>query len=123
MLAGENKNSTVAIEPEVVKGDAEQVDVESQRLVATKEEVPELSRNEAAVGFLEAWRIPGVATFALCLFFSKLVAYTFLYWLPFYIRQTRKFQNVLPRLFPVVLCGLLALMLRFTCLSNVDDGD
>ncbi|KAG0559950.1 hypothetical protein KC19_10G141300 [Ceratodon purpureus] len=88
LLAGENKNSTVAIEPEVVKGDAEQVDVESQRLVATKEEVPELSRNEAAVGFLEAWRIPGVATFALCLFFSKLVAYTFLYWLPFYIRQT-----------------------------------
>jgi MFS transporter, OPA family, solute carrier family 37 (glycerol-3-phosphate transporter), member 1/2 len=43
-----------------------------------------------AVGFLEAWRIPGVAPFALCLFFSKLVAYTFLYWLPFYISHTRK---------------------------------
>lgn len=42
-----------------------------------------------AVGFLEAWRIPGVAPFALCLFFSKLVAYTFLYWLPFYISHTR----------------------------------
>ena len=41
-----------------------------------------------AVGFLEAWRIPGVAPFALCLFFSKLVAYTFLYWLPFYISHT-----------------------------------
>ncbi|CAM8991240.1 unnamed protein product [Rhodiola kirilowii] len=40
------------------------------------------------VGFLEAWRIPGVAPFALCLFFSKLVAYTFLYWLPFYISHT-----------------------------------
>jgi MFS transporter, OPA family, solute carrier family 37 (glycerol-3-phosphate transporter), member 1/2 len=44
----------------------------------------------SAVGFLEAWRIPGVAPFALCLFFSKLVAYTFLYWLPFYISHTRK---------------------------------
>ncbi|XP_072975935.1 putative glycerol-3-phosphate transporter 1 [Typha angustifolia] len=43
---------------------------------------------EKAVGFLEAWRIPGVAPFALCLFFSKLVAYTFLYWLPFYISHT-----------------------------------
>ncbi|XP_020085071.1 putative glycerol-3-phosphate transporter 1 [Ananas comosus] len=43
---------------------------------------------EKAVGFVEAWRIPGVAPFALCLFFSKLVAYTFLYWLPFYISHT-----------------------------------
>ena len=41
-----------------------------------------------AIGFLEAWRLPGVALFAGCLFFSKLVAYTFLYWLPFYIRHT-----------------------------------
>ncbi|XP_073142742.1 putative glycerol-3-phosphate transporter 1 [Henckelia pumila] len=43
---------------------------------------------ESAVGFLEAWKIPGVAPFALCLFFAKLVAYTFLYWLPFYISHT-----------------------------------
>ncbi|KAK8686417.1 hypothetical protein V6N13_125442 [Hibiscus sabdariffa] len=43
---------------------------------------------ETAVGFMEAWRIPGVAPFALCLFFSKLVAYTFLYWLPYYISHT-----------------------------------
>ncbi|WOK91606.1 glycerol-3-phosphate transporter 5 [Canna indica] len=41
-----------------------------------------------AIGFLEAWKLPGVAPFAFCLFFSKLVAYTFLYWLPFYIRHT-----------------------------------
>ncbi|PQM40455.1 hypothetical protein Pyn_09003 [Prunus yedoensis var. nudiflora] len=30
----------------------------------------------AAIGFLEAWRLPGVAPFAFCLFFSKLVSYT-----------------------------------------------
>lgn len=47
---------------------------------------PELK--EEAVGFLEAWKIPGVAPFAFCLFFAKLVAYTFLYWLPFYIAHT-----------------------------------
>ncbi|XP_043718653.1 putative glycerol-3-phosphate transporter 5 [Telopea speciosissima] len=44
--------------------------------------------SSAAIGFLEAWRLPGVAPYAFCLFFSKLVAYTFLYWLPFYIRHT-----------------------------------
>ncbi|XP_068647062.1 putative glycerol-3-phosphate transporter 5 [Aristolochia californica] len=41
-----------------------------------------------AIGFIDAWRLPGVASYAFCLFFSKLVAYTFLYWLPFYIRHT-----------------------------------
>lgn len=44
--------------------------------------------NKKAVGFIEAWKIPGVAPFAFCLFFCKLVAYTFLYWLPFYISHT-----------------------------------
>ncbi|KAJ0724338.1 putative major facilitator superfamily, MFS transporter superfamily [Helianthus annuus] len=44
--------------------------------------------SSTAIGFLEAWKLPGVAPFAFCLFFSKLVAYTFLYWLPFYIRHT-----------------------------------
>lgn len=41
-----------------------------------------------AVQFYEAWNIPGVALYAFCLFFVKLVAYTFLFWLPFYIRHT-----------------------------------
>ncbi|KAM3242602.1 hypothetical protein ACQJBY_054931 [Aegilops geniculata] len=41
-----------------------------------------------AVGILKAFSIPGVLTFATCLFFAKLVAYTFLYWLPFYLTQT-----------------------------------
>lgn len=45
---------------------------------------------DEAVGFIEAWKIPGVAPFAFCLFFAKLVAYTFLYWLPFYISHTGK---------------------------------
>lgn len=89
LLAGDNKSSVESVKSGVAE---EQVDLESQ-VVENKQDVPELSRNDPAVGFLEAWRIPGVATFALCLFFSKLVAYTFLYWLPFYIRQTRKPHN------------------------------
>ncbi|KAF9623958.1 hypothetical protein IFM89_006685 [Coptis chinensis] len=46
-----------------------------------------LSRT-SAVGLVEACMIPGVIPFALCLFFAKLVAYTFLYWLPFYLSHT-----------------------------------
>ncbi|XP_059643354.1 putative glycerol-3-phosphate transporter 4 [Cornus florida] len=46
------------------------------------------SVSRKSVGLLEACLIPGVIPFALCLFFSKLVAYTFLYWLPFYLSQT-----------------------------------
>ncbi|KAL3747849.1 hypothetical protein ACJRO7_016633 [Eucalyptus globulus] len=71
-----------------------------------------------AIGFLEAWRLPGVAPFAFCLFFSKLVAYTFLYWLPFYIRHTavagvhlsHKTAGILSTIFDIggVLGGILA---------------
>ncbi|KAJ1415017.1 Sugar phosphate transporter [Sesbania bispinosa] len=46
------------------------------------------SVSRKSVGLLEACMIPGVIPFALCLFFAKLVAYTFLYWLPFYLTQT-----------------------------------
>lgn len=50
---------------------------------------PQLSStSRKSVGLFEACLIPGVIPFALCLFFSKLVAYTFLYWLPFYLSQT-----------------------------------
>ncbi|KAF3341380.1 putative glycerol-3-phosphate transporter 1 [Carex littledalei] len=46
-------------------------------------------KKREAVGFWAAWQIPGVTAFAFGLFFSKLVAYTFLYWLPFYISHTK----------------------------------
>ncbi|KAI8019786.1 putative glycerol-3-phosphate transporter 5 [Camellia lanceoleosa] len=65
-----------------------------------------------------AWRLPSVAPFAFCLFFSKLVAYTFLYWLPFYIRHTAiagvhlsdKTAGILSTIFDVggVIGGVLA---------------
>ena len=48
----------------------------------------QVRRKPQAAGFVAALKIPGVITFSLCLFFTKLVAYTFLYWLPFYIERT-----------------------------------
>ncbi|XP_030833755.1 glucose-6-phosphate exchanger SLC37A2 isoform X4 [Strongylocentrotus purpuratus] len=41
-----------------------------------------------AITFWGALQIPGVIEFSLCLFFAKLVSYTFLYWLPAYIHST-----------------------------------
>ena len=79
------------VNPEVME-----IDIDSGEFNCEKDTVkepllePGQEVKHKAVGFLEAWRIPGVAPFALCLFFSKLVAYTFLYWLPFYISHTRK---------------------------------
>ncbi|XP_057751378.1 putative glycerol-3-phosphate transporter 5 [Arachis stenosperma] len=61
---------------------------ESEEAMLIQSEDAASSDSSSAIGFLEAWKIPGVASFAFCLFFSKLVAYTFLYWLPFYIRHT-----------------------------------
>ncbi|RWS10522.1 Sugar phosphate exchanger 2-like protein, partial [Dinothrombium tinctorium] len=50
------------------------------------DEVSYESANKGAVSFLFALKIPGVIEFSLSLFFSKLVCYTFLYWLPKYIK-------------------------------------
>ncbi|XP_037795212.1 glucose-6-phosphate exchanger SLC37A2-like isoform X2 [Penaeus monodon] len=43
------------------------------------------AEEEKAISFFAALKIPGVVEFSLCLFFAKLVSYTFLYWLPNYI--------------------------------------
>ncbi|XP_034932629.1 putative glycerol-3-phosphate transporter 4 [Populus alba] len=82
--------------PNVPAARAEAVprDVESQAqsegIVEKGKNAPirEVSGVRRSVGLLEACMIPGVLSFAFCLFFAKLVAYTFLYWLPFYLSQT-----------------------------------
>lgn len=51
--------------------------------------VPPSHGEASAVSFWRAVLIPGVIEYSLCLFFAKLVSYTFLFWLPFYIENTR----------------------------------
>lgn len=46
------------------------------------------SHVERPISLKAALFIPGVVEFSLCLFFSKLVSYTFLYWLPLYIQSS-----------------------------------
>ena len=41
-----------------------------------------------AIGFFNAFLIPGVLEYSFSLFFGKLVSYTFLFWLPMYIQNT-----------------------------------
>lgn len=83
--------------------------------------IPRAEVKDQAVGFIEAWKIPGVAPFALCLFFAKLVAYTFLYWLPFYISHTGNFK--FPCCFELVSClknSVIDLHLVFTHVAAID---
>lgn len=64
------------------------IGLSSQLCLLDLPQVPKISGTNAqakGISFLAAWKIPGVAGFALILFFAKLVAYTFLYWLPFYL--------------------------------------
>ncbi|XP_065904156.1 glucose-6-phosphate exchanger SLC37A2-like isoform X2 [Dysidea avara] len=44
---------------------------------------------EKAISFWRALLIPGVIEFSIALFFAKLVSYAFLFWLPYYIKNTR----------------------------------
>uniref|UniRef100_A0A7N0VET9 Uncharacterized protein n=1 Tax=Kalanchoe fedtschenkoi TaxID=63787 RepID=A0A7N0VET9_KALFE len=68
--------------------ESQPADVEAQLSKATDAVSQQGSVSRRGVGLVEACLIPGVIPFALCLFFSKLVAYTFLYWLPFCLSQT-----------------------------------
>ncbi|GFZ16547.1 major facilitator superfamily protein [Actinidia rufa] len=68
-FAGNSETVCNDEEAQIRKGDS----VEAEKSAAPRFE----SGNRKSVGLLEACIIPGVIPFALCLFFSKLVAYTF----------------------------------------------
>jgi len=65
-------------------------EVESAREVRSPQVVIQ-EPNEQAISIFGALKIPGVIEFSLCLFFAKLVSYTFLYWLPTFIKESGKF--------------------------------
>jgi OPA family glycerol-3-phosphate transporter-like MFS transporter 1/2 len=56
-----------------------------------------LNHSDSPVGFAGALKIPGVVEFSLCLFFSKLVNYTFLFWLPLYIKNSSEYSYLANR--------------------------
>ena len=76
------------VSPEAVGIEKESETMNHENIGAKEPLIESREVRDQAVGFIEAWKIPGVAPFAFCLFFCKLVAYTFLYWLPYYISHT-----------------------------------
>lgn len=67
--------------------------------VEEEEEEMRIERNgggggePSAIAFWTALRIPGVLPFSVCLFFAKLVSYTFLFWLPNYIKYSTSLDS------------------------------
>jgi len=55
----------------------------------TLTDFPSPEETEVAISFKRALAIPGVVEYSLCLFFTKFINYTFLYWLPRFIQETR----------------------------------
>ncbi|VDD83617.1 unnamed protein product [Mesocestoides corti] len=51
--------------------------------------------NMRPISFCAALAVPGVMEYSLCLFFVKSVAYTFLFWLPMYIREANGLEAAL----------------------------
>lgn len=64
------------------------LELPSESHISASTVVPPSHGEASAVGFWRAVLIPGVIEYSLCLFFAKLVSYTFLFWLPFYIENT-----------------------------------
>lgn len=58
---------------------------ETTSLGSSTEQNTRNSNNHEAISFGQALLIPGVIPYSFCLFFSKLVNYTFLFWLPYYL--------------------------------------
>ncbi|XP_070549033.1 glucose-6-phosphate exchanger SLC37A2-like isoform X2 [Ptychodera flava] len=52
-----------------------------------------IPEKQEAISICKAIQIPGVIEFSCCLFFAKLVSYTFLFWLPVYIAKSTKFTD------------------------------
>ncbi|XP_037944918.1 glucose-6-phosphate exchanger SLC37A2-like [Teleopsis dalmanni] len=63
-------------------------DVEDDRNRNESSESAQLLQQRPSISIIDALHIPGVIEFSFCLFFSKLVSYTFLYWLPLYIENS-----------------------------------
>ncbi|XP_017040887.1 glucose-6-phosphate exchanger SLC37A2 [Drosophila ficusphila] len=90
----------VTNESDEEQDDEEQVrhnDAEINYRSVPTERTPILARPQPAaqprghgrpISLIDALYIPGVVEFSLCLFFTKLVSYTFMYWLPLYIQKS-----------------------------------
>lgn len=66
---------------------------ESMSLLKSSASSASMHEHKEAITFWAALKIPGVMEFSACLFFAKLVSYTFLFWLPKYINSTTNMDS------------------------------
>lgn len=66
-------------------------------------EVPSWMRSSGAILFRTALKIPGVIEYSMCLFFLKMVKYTFFYWIPVYIQYSTTYGYRKNSLIPMAL--------------------
>lgn len=85
--------SSAVVRPDDLPNDEDSgtFDEEEERCLLEKRLKKESEKK--AVTFCQALCIPGVVDFSAALFFAKLVSYTFLFWLPFYIHASTKFDS------------------------------
>ncbi|XP_013384471.1 glucose-6-phosphate exchanger SLC37A2 isoform X1 [Lingula anatina] len=65
----------------------------SSQSVNNVDNLPQEHAEHEPISLLGALKVPGVVEFSLCLFFAKLVSYTFLFWLPKYIKATTSLSS------------------------------
>ena len=65
-------------------------EIESEHDEDDQERTTITATTHEAISFFQALKIPGVLEFSFSLFFAKLVSYTFLFWLPFYLSSAFK---------------------------------
>jgi len=83
--------------------DADYNSKEEDPIIPKPEDEAEEEHDDRRITCLQAVLIPGVIEYSLCLFFAKLVSYTFLFWLPTYIKEKGQME-------PSVAANLSAIM-------------
>ncbi|XP_034942099.1 glucose-6-phosphate exchanger SLC37A2 isoform X2 [Chelonus insularis] len=74
--------------------DSEGIRSETSPMLSVNQRMQQDNGNRA-IGFFGAVKIPGVREYSISLFFSKLVIYTFMYWLPLYINSSTEYGATL----------------------------
>ena len=83
-----NFNSEVQIENEIRYSDSQSNLNNRNANTGSKES------REKAISFIDAWKIPGVIQYAICITFVKLSTYGILYWLPSYSKYELEYTHL-----------------------------
>lgn len=94
ILSDEDDGGSRASSPTSSELDSEAMRISSSSVpVASEPPAPKHHDDYENISFMSALRVPGVIEYSACLFFSKLVAYAFTFWLPFFLSNLNYSDN------------------------------